>query len=296
MHQFVTYQTLSDSRSGSGGVIRDHNGDVVLAYSGSGGMRSVLFQELKAILQGLNGCLSCQITRISVASDSLRAIMILIGREEAPCELIFIYYMDHQRLFNRLDQILGESLIADVMLWRRREVTVGILLVTVSTWLVFEKSGYTLLSLVSNVFLLLFTILFLWAKSAQILNRPAPPLPDLQLSEDVINEAAAFIRAQVNTLLAVSRDVTLGKDSKLFFKVAACMWLISVVGGWTDLLTLGYTSVVVLLTVPALYQKYEDQIDKYVIMAYKELQRFYVKLDAGLSKIRTLILEKRKLC
>ncbi|KAF9610650.1 hypothetical protein IFM89_023906 [Coptis chinensis] len=211
-------------------------------------------------------------------------------------ELIFIYYMDHQRLFNRLDQILGESLIADVMLWRRREVTVGILLVTVSTWLVFEKSGYTLLSLVSNVFLLLFTILFLWPKSAQILNRPAPPLPDLQLSEDVINEAAAFIRAQVNTLLAVSRDVTLGKDSKLFFKVAACMWLISVVGGWTDLLTLGYTSVVVLLTVPALYQKYEDQIDKYVIMAYKELQRFYVKLDAGLSQIRTLILEKRKLC
>ena len=52
-------------------------------------------------------------------------------------------------------------------------MTVGILLVTLAVWLVFEKSGYTLLSLVSSVLLLLLVILFLWAKSAAILNRYA---------------------------------------------------------------------------------------------------------------------------
>ena len=52
-------------------------------------------------------------------------------------------------------------------------MTVGILVVTLAVWLVFEKSGYTLLSLVSSVLLLLLAILFLWAKSAAILNRYA---------------------------------------------------------------------------------------------------------------------------
>jgi hypothetical protein len=61
--------------------------------------------------------------------------------------------------------------VADVMLWKRRHVTIGTLLGTLAAWVVFEVSGYTLLSLLSNVLLLLLTILFVWAKAAQILNR-----------------------------------------------------------------------------------------------------------------------------
>lgn len=63
------------------------------------------------------------------------------------------------------------EVVADVILWRQKNLTVGILLVALAAWVVFEKSGYTLLSLVSSVFLLLIAILFLWAKSAAILNR-----------------------------------------------------------------------------------------------------------------------------
>lgn len=65
---------------------------------------------------------------------------------------------------------LGDT-VADVILWRQKNVTTGILLVTLAVWVVFEKSGYTLLSLVSSVLLLLSVILFLWAKAAAILNR-----------------------------------------------------------------------------------------------------------------------------
>ncbi|XP_077222518.1 reticulon-like protein B12 isoform X1 [Tasmannia lanceolata] len=203
------------------------------------------------------------------------------------------------RLFNRertVHQILGEGIVADVMLWRQRNLTVGILFVTLAAWVVFERSGYTLLSLLANVLLLLFVILFLWAKAAAILNRPPPPLPNLQLTEEVVNEAAALVRTRVNTLLSVSHNIALGKDPKLFLKVAACLWLISVIGGCTDVLTLGYTSLVIVLTVPALYERYEDPIDRYLIMGYVELRRLYARLDAEcFSKIRKWILEKRKL-
>ncbi|XP_010262733.1 PREDICTED: reticulon-like protein B12 [Nelumbo nucifera] len=206
---------------------------------------------------------------------------------------------NRHRLFNRqrtVHQILGEGYVADVMLWRRRNVTLGILFVTLFAWVVFEKSGYTLLSLVSNVLLLLVAILFVWAKSAAILNRPPPPLPELHLSEEMVIQSATFIRIRVNALLSVSQDIALGKDSKLFLKVAAYLWLISVIGGLTDFLTLGYTTLVVVLTVPALYERYEDQVDRYVLMGYRELQRLYVKLDVEfLGKVRKLILERRKL-
>lgn len=203
------------------------------------------------------------------------------------------------RLFNRqrtVHQILGGGLVADVMLWRQKNLTVGILLVTLAAWVVFELSGYTLLSLVSSVFLLLVSILFLWAKSAAILNRPAPPLPNLYLSEEIVNEVAAFIRTRTNTLLQVSQDIALGKDSRMFFKVAAYLWLISVVGGLTDFLTLGYISLVIVLTVPGLYERYEDYIDRYVMMGYRKLQLLYMKLDEEcISKVQKWILEKRKL-
>lgn len=204
-----------------------------------------------------------------------------------------------KRLFSRqrtVHQILGGGTVADVMLWRQKNVTVGILFVTLAAWVVFERSGYTLLSLVANVLLLLILILFLWAKAASILNRPPPPLPNLQLSEEAVNDAAAFIRSRVNGLLSVSHDIALGKNSKLFLKVAACLWLIAVVGGWTDFLTLGYTSLVIVLIVPALYEKWEDHVDKYALAACTELKRLYMKLDAEcFIKVRKWILEKRKL-
>ncbi|KAG4205170.1 Reticulon-like protein B12 [Gossypium arboreum] len=203
------------------------------------------------------------------------------------------------RLFNRqrtVHEILGGGLVADVMLWRRGNLTMGILLVTLAAWVVFEKSGYTLLSLVSNVLLLLIGILFLWAKSAAILNRPAPPLPELYLSEETVNEMGAFIRAQVNDILSASKDIALGKDARLFFKVAGYLLLISLVGGLTDFLTLGYTSLVVVLTVPALYERYEDYIDSYTILGYRKMQQLYVKFDSKfVNRFRKWILEKQKL-
>ncbi|KAL4188463.1 hypothetical protein AMTRI_Chr08g160310 [Amborella trichopoda] len=200
------------------------------------------------------------------------------------------------RLFNRqrtVHEILGGGI--DVMLWRRKNLTIGILFVTAAAWIVFERSGYTLLSLISRVLLSLLAILFVWAKAASVLNRPPPPLPDLQLSEELVEESAAFIRSQTNYFLKVSQDIALGKDSKLFFKIAAYLWLISVIGSWTDFLTLGYTSLVLVLTVPALYEKYEDHIDTYAEKAYTELLKLYVKLDEEcFSKIRKWIQAKRK--
>lgn len=207
--------------------------------------------------------------------------------------------LSSDRLFNRqrtVHQILGGGLAADVILWRHKNLSAGILVVALAAWVVFEKSGYTLISLVSTVFLLLLIILFLWAKSAAILNRPAPPLPHLHLSEEMVNNAAATIRSHINMLLSISQDIALGKDSRMFVEVAACLLLISVIGGFTDFLSLGYISLVTLLTVPAIYERYEDQIDRYAILGYKRLRMLYDRLDREcISRIQSLVSENKKL-
>ncbi|XP_047974164.1 reticulon-like protein B12 isoform X2 [Salvia hispanica] len=173
-------------------------------------------------------------------------------------------------------QILGGGF--DVMLWRRRDLTWGILIVTLAAWMMFEISGYTLLSFTSNVFLLLFTILFLWAKSAAILNRAPPPLPHLHLSQESVNEASTLIHNVINTSLSISEDIALGRDSKAFVRLVLVLVTISVIGSLASFLILTYISLVLVLTVPPVYERYELQIDDYAGMAYTKMQHLYTRI------------------
>lgn len=53
---------------------------------------------------------------------------------------------------------------------------------------------------------------------------------------------------------------------------------------------------VIALTIPAFYERYEDYVDKYVMMGYRKLLQLYVKLDEEyVSRFQHLVLEKKKL-
>lgn len=142
-------------------------------------------------------------------------------------------------------------LAADVILWRRYRVSFGLVVATLS-WLLIERSGIPFLSLCSDVLLILVVLLFLQANYAGYRNkydsysyifciphfnfcsvckessdiflllvaRQLPTLPELVLSEEMVNNAAASFRAKVNYMLLMAHDITLGKDFRLFFKVS----------------------------------------------------------------------------
>ncbi|KAJ6797432.1 reticulon-like protein B12 [Iris pallida] len=204
--------------------------------------------------------------------------------------------MDSSSSSSSVHQLLGGGIVADVILWRKQNITVGILLATLAAWLVFEISGYMLMSLVSNVLLLSVSILFVWAKSAQLLNRPPPPIPKLHLSEERISEVAVLFHSWVNAVLSAFHNIALGKDPNLFYKVASCLLLISIVGSWMDFHTLGYASIVILLTVPVLFEKYKDNIDRYVMLAHIKLHLYERVYAECFCKAKCWILEILKEC
>ncbi|CAM6090329.1 unnamed protein product [Calypogeia fissa] len=193
------------------------------------------------------------------------------------------------RIFGRektVHELLGGGKSADVLLWRHWPLSAGVLIGSTIGYVLFEWSGYTLLSLVSNVLLFLVVILFLWSNAAALLNRAPPPLPELSLSEETVMAVAAAVRVELNKILAVAHDVALGKDFKVFLKVIAALWIISTVGGWCSFLTLLYIGVVFSHSLPVLYETYEDEIDKYAKMAGDHAHTQYKKFDANvLSKI-----------
>ncbi|KAK4834835.1 hypothetical protein QYF36_001164 [Acer negundo] len=92
-------------------------------------------------------------------------------------------------------------------------------------------------------------------------------LPELVLSEEMVNNAAASFRVKLNYLLFVAHDITLGKDFRLFFQVVVCLWLLSA------------SATLLSVTVPALYSRYEESVDRYYGMIHKRLSKHYKIVD-----------------
>ncbi|PIA32491.1 hypothetical protein AQUCO_04500241v1 [Aquilegia coerulea] len=182
------------------------------------------------------------------------------------------------RLFDRnrsIHQIMGGGKAADVILWKQRRVSVGIIVVASVAWLVFQWSELSFLSVFSDVLLVVVVIQFLRANYAVLCNKQLQPLPELELSEEMVNSAAASFRVKINYMLLMAHDITLGKDFRLFFKVVVCLWLLSVIGSFVSFFTIAYIGTIVSITIPALYSKYEEHIDRYAGVVHQKFAKHY---------------------
>ncbi|CAI9772167.1 unnamed protein product [Fraxinus pennsylvanica] len=174
---------------------------------------------------------------------------------------------------------MGGGKAADVILWRRRHVSCGIIIVATVAWLLIERSGLSFLSLCSDILLVLIVLLFLRANYAVFRKRQLQTLPELVLSEEMVNNTAASFRVKVNYMLLMAHDITLGKDFRLFFVVVIALWLLSVIGSLISFFTLLYIGIVVSITVPALYDKFDDRVDRYAGLIHQKFSKHYKIVD-----------------
>lgn len=139
-------------------------------------------------------------------------------------------------------------------------------------------------------------ILFVWANVSSLLNRAGPPVPEFSLSDDFVMRTASCVRDELNKALRFSRNVALGNDFKLFFKVVTLLWVVSTVASWFNLLTLIWIGVILLHVVPFVYDKYEDIIDHHASNAFHAANVHFKKLDdAVLQKIPRAPAKEKKI-
>ncbi|KAI7981149.1 Reticulon-like protein B11 [Camellia lanceoleosa] len=82
-------------------------------------------------------------------------------------------------------------------------------------------------------------------------------------------------------------------DDVVSGKVALVLWIISYIGSFFNFLTLVYIGVLLSLSVPVLYEKYQDQIDEKLIVAQKIIQTIQ-KIDDNILRKLPLPLNKEK--
>ncbi|KAH0847869.1 hypothetical protein HID58_091661 [Brassica napus] len=150
--------------------------------------------------------------------------------------------------------------VADLLLWRNRTGAVIVLVSSTVFWFLFERAGYNLLSFVSNVLLLLVAILFLWAKSASLLNRPLPPVPNMEIPEEFAVKAADDFSCFDQSCMSL------------------VLWAISYVGTLINSLTLVYIGILLSLSVPIVYEKYQDHIDDKLNSTSKVIRSISMKI------------------
>ncbi|XP_071734368.1 reticulon-like protein B16 [Rutidosis leptorrhynchoides] len=161
-----------------------------------------------------------------------------------------------------IHQLMGGGKAADVLLWKRQHISFGIIIVATFAWLIFERSGLSLLTICSNTLLFLIVLQFLHVNYASLRDKQIHTLSELILSEEMVNYAAASFRIKVNYILLVGHHLTLGKDFRFFFMVVGFLWLLSVLGNKISFFTLAYIGMIILVTLPAFYNRYEEQVDR----------------------------------
>lgn len=114
---------------------------------------------------------------------------------------------------------LGGGAVADVLLWGKGYQSVALLMVSTAMWIMFVIAGYNIISFLSNALFYLSVILFFWAKSAALLNRPVPPLLNLEVSEELMVKAADETRFLVNCSLSLAHDIAIGGNLRLAAQV-----------------------------------------------------------------------------
>ncbi|KAM7484593.1 hypothetical protein LguiA_000602 [Lonicera macranthoides] len=189
------------------------------------------------------------------------------------------------RLFGRqrpLYSILGGGKLADIILWREKNLSAAILIGVTMFWFLFQVVEYNFVSLICHISILIMLIVFIWSSGATLAYWSPPDIRDLTVPESSFR----WLLAKFNRLLLKFCEISSGKDFTHFFLAVASLWILSVLGNYFSSINLLYLGFLCMETIPALYERYEREVDHLVIKGNQDAKKLYKKFDANvLTKI-----------
>ncbi|KAI3407868.1 Reticulon-like protein [Psidium guajava] len=190
------------------------------------------------------------------------------------------------KLFGRqrpMHEVLGGGQVADILLWRNRNVSAALLAGTTLIWFLFEVVEYNFVTLLCHLSITALLVIFIWQKAAEMFNWEAPKIPQVMFTFDYV---ASTFHTRFNQLLSKLIDIASGRDFGQFILAIIVLYVLSVIGSCFSFLNLLYLGLFCMETLPFLYDRYEEEVDMLVGRMAREIRRIYRRLDARfLNKI-----------
>ncbi|OVA14260.1 Reticulon [Macleaya cordata] len=187
------------------------------------------------------------------------------------------------RLFGRkrpLHAVFGGGRVADVLLWRKKNISAAILIGITIIWFLFEVVEYNFLTLLCHASITTMLVVFIWSNGAALFDRTPPKIPEIILSESAFKKAASTFHSKLYLLFTTIYDIACGKDLKFFILAIAFLWVLSVIGTQISTLNLVYIGLLCIGTLPALYDRYEHEVDYLASRWNRDLRKQYRKFDS----------------
>ncbi|KAH9722868.1 reticulon-like protein B9 [Citrus sinensis] len=185
-----------------------------------------------------------------------------------------------------IHDILGGGKVADVLLWKNITVSASLLIGMTVIWFLFEVVEYNFVTLLCHISITSMLALFIWSKGAEFFNWKPPQIPEVILRESTFREVASTLRVRFNKILSKLLDVACGKDPGLFILVIAILYIFSVIGTYFSFLNLLYLGFICILTVPFLYDRYDEHVDYIADREFRRMKKMFRRFNSQfLNKI-----------
>ncbi|XP_057500398.1 reticulon-like protein B13 [Actinidia eriantha] len=188
------------------------------------------------------------------------------------------------------------DIVRDVVLWRRKKISICVVLVATATSVLLEVYEYNFITVASWAAMVIVTSAFLWGNILRLFNKEPPNLSaGMEIREETTVEMANELRWWMEEGIRWMFRVGAEGDWFVFTGNVAALWLVSKLATFCDLLTLLYIGIVVGMTVPVIYVKYEDKLKSYYERFRMQCKRFYSMLDDKvLGKIKKKVVGEHK--
>ncbi|KAK1666520.1 hypothetical protein QYE76_054679 [Lolium multiflorum] len=181
-----------------------------------------------------------------------------------------------------IHRLLGGGKAADILLWKDRNLSAGVLAGATLTWFLFDVVEYNIVPLLCQIAIFTMLVIFIASNAAPLFDIDPPRIPQVVISEHTFREMALTIRYKLTNAVSLLYDIACGKDLKKFLLVVGSLLVLSVIGGSCSFTSLLYLGFLCALTLPVLYQRYEPEMDHLVARGGEDIKKFYEKIDANL--------------
>ncbi|XP_047161031.1 reticulon-like protein B9 [Vigna umbellata] len=163
-----------------------------------------------------------------------------------------------------IHQVLGGGKVADMLLWRDRNLSAALLGGMTVIWFLFEIVEYNFVTLLCHISITTMLVLFIWSTAADIFKWKPPQIPDIILQESFFQSLAYILHRRFNQLLPMLLHISCGIDLPIFLLNIVSLYIFSVIGSYFSFVNLLYIGFLCVHTLPIVYERYEEEINNWV--------------------------------